>query len=49
MILYFSATGNTKFVAEELAGCLDDEALDLCDKIKQHDYGTIRSDKPFSL
>ena len=47
MILYFSATGNTEFVATELAKCLDDEALDLCDRIKQHNYETIRSDKPF--
>ena len=47
MILYFSATGNTRFVAEELAKCLDDEALELCSRIKHHDYGTIRSEKPF--
>lgn len=47
MILYFSATGNTKYVATELAKCLDDTALDLCDRIKQHNYETIRSDKPF--
>ena len=47
MVLYFSATGNTRFVATELAKCLGDEALDLCGKIKAHDYSTIRSDKPF--
>ena len=38
MVLYFSATGNTRFVATELAKCLEDEALDLCSKIKAHDY-----------
>ena len=47
MVLYFSATGNTRFVATELAKHLEDEALDLCSKVKQHDYETIRSDKPF--
>lgn len=47
MVLYFSATGNTRFVATELAKCLDDAALDLCSRIKHHDYETIRSDKPF--
>ena len=47
MVLYFSATGNTRFVATELAKFLGDEALDLCGKIKAHDYSMIRSDKPF--
>lgn len=47
MILYFSATGNTRFVAKELAKALDDEAMDLCGRIKEHNYETIRSDKPF--
>ena len=47
MVLYFSATGNTRFVATELAKALDDEAMDLCSRIKTHNYETISSDKPF--
>ena len=35
MVLYFSATGNTRFVAKELAKALDDEAMDLCGRIKE--------------
>ena len=49
MILYFSATGNTKFIAEELARRLDDTALDLRGKIRDHDYAPVRSEKPFVI
>ena len=45
MIVYFSATGNTKYVAEELARLLDDEALDLTSRIRAEDTTEIRSDK----
>ena len=47
MILYFSATGNTEFVAKQLAKRLDDECINLLDRIKNHDYSAIRSKKPF--
>lgn len=47
MILYFSATGNTRFVAEELAKRLDDTALDLREKIRRKDYAALSSEKPF--
>lgn len=33
MILYFSATGNTEFVAKQLAKRLDDECINLLDRI----------------
>ncbi len=49
MVLYFSATGNTKYIAEELARILDDSALDLREKIRQKDYTPIRSEKPFVI
>ena len=45
MIVYFSATGNTRFVAEELARLLDDEALDLAPRIRAGDCSEIHSDK----
>ena len=47
MILYFSATGNTRYVAELLAERLKDEALDLTRRIKRRDYSALSSDKPF--
>lgn len=33
MVLYFSATGNTEFIAKEIAKRLDDERLSILDKI----------------
>lgn len=45
MIVFFSATGNTKFVAEELARLLDDEALDLSPRIRSGDTTEIDSGK----
>jgi len=49
MVLYFSATGNTRFIAEELAKRLGDESLDLLKRIKEKDYSPIRSEKPFVI
>ena len=33
MIVYFSATGNTAFVAKELAARLNDECVDLLHRV----------------
>lgn len=49
MILYFSTTGNTRFIAHQLAALLNDEALDLLGKIKNGDYSPIRSEKPYVI
>ena len=34
MVLYFSATGNTEFIAKEIAERIGDEALNLLERIK---------------
>lgn len=47
MVLYFSATGNTRYIAELIAKKLDDESLDLTERIKSGDHSVIRSKKPF--
>ena len=49
MVLYFSATGNTEFVAKEIARLIDDECLNLLQKIQTSDYSEIKSDKPFII
>lgn len=49
MILYFSATGNTKLMAQALAERLDDEAIDLLPRIRSRDGAVIRSDRPFII
>ena len=49
MILYFSATGNTEFIAKELAKRTDDECVNLLKRIKEQDYTPIHSEKPFVI
>lgn len=49
MICYFSATGNSRYVAERLAKALDDELFSLNDAIKQHKPGDWNSDKPYVI
>lgn len=38
MVLYFSGTGNSKYIAQKIANALDDELLDLNDRIKRADF-----------
>ena len=49
MILYFSATGNTEFVAKELAKRLNDECVNLLERFKTNDHSTLYSEKPFII
>ena len=49
MIIYFSSTGNTRFVAEELAAKTGDTSLNLLKKIREKDFSAITSDKPFVI
>lgn len=47
MILYFSGTGNSAFVARKIAKDLQDDYMNLFDRIRNKDYGEIHSDRPF--
>lgn len=49
MVIYFSATGNTKLIAETLAQKLNDKTLDLLSRLKAKDYSAIHSEKPFVI
>ena len=49
MILYFTGTGNTEFIAKEIASRLDDDCLNLLTRIREKDYSAIRSDKPWVI
>lgn len=49
MILYFSATGNTEFIAQEIAKRLDDECVNLLDRIKNDDHTPLHSKKPYVI
>lgn len=49
MILYFSATGNTEYIAQELARQLDDVCINLLERIKTDDHSVLCSEKPFII
>lgn len=49
MILFFSGTGNSRFIAERLADALDDELLSLNNRIKSNDFSEIKADKPLII
>lgn len=49
MVLYFSATGNTEYIAKSLAGVLKDDCLDLLPRIRKHDYSALYSKTPFVI
>ena len=49
MVLYFSATGNTEYVAKQLATLLEDECLNLLERIRNRDHSAIFSEKPFVI
>lgn len=45
MVLYFSATGNTEFIAKELAARLDDECVNILDRVKNDCREPLYSEK----
>ena len=49
MVLYFSATGNTEFIAQEIARRLNDTCINLLDRVKTDDYSELHSDQPFII
>ncbi|MBQ3203990.1 MAG: EFR1 family ferrodoxin [Alistipes sp.] len=49
MVLYFSATGNTAYIAREIARRLGDSCVNLLDRIKANDHSPLHSEKPFVI
>ena len=49
MVLYFSATGNTEFIAKELAARLGDECVNILDRVKTNNHEPLYSEKPFVI
>lgn len=47
MILYFSGTGNSAYVANYIGNQINDEVVNLFEKIRNHDYSTLKSNKPY--
>lgn len=49
MVLYFSATGNTEFIAQEIAKRLGDTCVNLLDRLKSNDHTPLHSETPFVI
>jgi len=49
MILYFSATGNSAYVANRIAQHIGDEAVDLLKRLQEHDHTPMTSDRPWVI
>ena len=49
MILWFSATGNSRYVAQKIAKIIDDETVNLFDRIRNGDNSPLTSEKPWVL
>lgn len=47
MILYFSGTGNSEYAAKRIGRELQDEVLNLFERIRNHNYSEIHSDSPW--
>lgn len=49
MILYFSGTGNSEYVAKRIAEETEDEVVNLFEKIRNHDFSKLHSDRPWVI
>ena len=49
MVLYFSGTGNTEFVAKTIADGIGDSCINLLDRIKKNDHSVLHSETPFII
>lgn len=49
MILYFSGTGNSAYVAQRIGQEIQDEAVNLFDKIKNNDFSDMHSQRPWVI
>ena len=47
MVLYFSGTGNSRYVAEKISEVSGDEIVSINQRLKANDYSAVSSEKPF--
>lgn len=46
MVLYFSGTGNSRYVAKKIAKITNDKIISINQRIKENDYSLVKSDRP---
>lgn len=49
MILYFSGTGNSAYAANYIGEIIEDQTLNLFEKIRDNDYTSLQSDRPWVI
>lgn len=49
MVLYFTGTGNSAYVAKRIADALGEEPVSLFDKLRNKDYSTLVSSTPWVI
>lgn len=49
MILYFSGTGNSEYAAKRIGKEINDEAINLFDKIRSRDFSEMHSNSPWVI
>lgn len=49
MILYFSGTGNSEYAAAKIGEKIQDETINLFEKIRRHDYTDMHSERPWVI
>lgn len=49
MILYFSGTGNSEYVAKKIGREINDEAIHLSPKIRNHDFSQMHTSRPWVI
>lgn len=49
MILYFSGTGNSEYVAKRIGREIDDEFISLFEKIRNQDFSEMHSERPWIM
>ncbi len=49
MILFFSGTGNSEYVADRIGKETGDTVLNLFEKIRAQDHSALQSDKPWVI
>lgn len=47
MILYFSGTGNSEYIAHRISTIIKDEVINLFDKIQNGDYSAMKAEQPW--
>lgn len=49
MILYYTGTGNSEYVAKKIGRYVEDEVVNLFDKLRGKDYSPMESEKPWVI